>query len=176
MQVSAGRWCGDVVLVAYIPASRYRRTAAERADQLLSWQRSDKAFFAAGACHVLAWAFLQRYPAAGFAPVGLQESGEPVVSHVYVGDGRRAFDHDGWTLEDELLTVTRAATASQTPGTLVERLALPGELTAFCARHNSRLPSQYAFDPWPRALAYIARFEPPDAQGRSLHIPDAPLK
>ena len=162
--------------MAYIPASRYRRTAAERADQLLSWQRSDKAFFAAGACHVLAWAFLQRYPAAGFAPVGLQESGEPVVSHVYVGDGRRAFDHDGWTLEDELLTVTRAATAGQAPGTLVERLALPGELTAVCARHNSRLPSQYAFDPWPRALAYIARFEPPDAQGRSLHIPDAPLK
>jgi len=58
-----------------------------------------------------------------------------VVSHVYVCDGTWAFDHDGWTLEDDLLT-----------------------------------------DPWPRALAYIARFEPPDAQGRSLHIPDAPLK
>jgi hypothetical protein len=90
-----------------------------------------------------------------------------VVSHVYVCDGTWAFDHDGWTLEDELLTVTRAATAGQTPGTLVERLALPGDLTAFCARHNSRLPSQYAFDPWPRALAYIARFEPPDLRRRT---------
>jgi len=36
-------------------AGVYRRTQAEREDQLLSWQRGDRAFFAAGACHILAW-------------------------------------------------------------------------------------------------------------------------
>lgn len=38
----------------YRPAGLFRRTDAERADQLLSWQRDDQAFFAAGACHILA--------------------------------------------------------------------------------------------------------------------------
>ncbi len=42
------------------------RTAEEKADQELSWSRPDEDFFAAGACHVLAAAFLSTYPGAGF--------------------------------------------------------------------------------------------------------------
>lgn len=143
--------------MAYDPPSRYTRTAAERKDQLLSWQRDDKAFFAAGACHILAWAFLRREErAAGFAPIGLHQVGEPHVDHVYVSDGTWAFDHDGWTLEDELVAVTRAASPSAT----IERVPLPRDLGLFCAEHNHRLPSQYAFDPLPRADAYLDRYLP----------------
>lgn len=40
-------------------AGTYRRTDLERRDQQVSWERPDKAFFAAGACHVLAWACLE---------------------------------------------------------------------------------------------------------------------
>jgi hypothetical protein len=79
--------------VAYDPPVRYTRTAAERADQLLSWQRGDKAFFAAGACHILAWAFLQRGDrSAGFTPVGIHRVGNRSMDHVYVSDGTWAFD------------------------------------------------------------------------------------
>jgi len=49
----------------YRPAGMFRRTPEERADQEVSWRRTDQAFFAAGACHILAWEFVARNPAYG---------------------------------------------------------------------------------------------------------------
>jgi hypothetical protein len=78
-----------------------------------------------------------------------------------VSDGTRAFDHDGWTDEGELLALTRVAHWQRDPQSRIARLTLGGDIERFCAEHNSRLPSEYAFDPWPRAHAYLARFDPP---------------
>ena len=36
----------------YRSSAQFRRTPAERANQLLSWNRDDVRFFAAGACHI----------------------------------------------------------------------------------------------------------------------------
>ncbi len=129
-------------------------------------------FFAAGACHILASAFLEAYPAAGFSPIGLRRVGQPYAGHVYVSDGTRAFDHDGWNDEGELLVATRVAHSERDPHARIERLALTGDIEAFCAEHNSRLPSEYAFDPWPRAHAYIARLDPPFGSGTIGSSPD----
>ncbi|WP_446217933.1 hypothetical protein [Micromonospora sp. IBHARD004] len=93
----------------YTPAARFRRTQAERVDQLLSWKRSDQAFFAVGACHVLAWVAVERYASAGFGIMGLRQLGEPYVSHVIISNGRWAFDHDGWTPLPELLRAKQYA-------------------------------------------------------------------
>jgi hypothetical protein len=145
--------------VAYDPPLRHKRTPAERADQLLSWQRNDKAFFASGACHILAWAFLRDEDRAdGFSPTGLRPAGARYVQHVYVSDGTWAFDHDGWTREDELLTVTKTAHEQANPGEAIEQVTLPRDLELYCAENYLRLPSQYAFDPLPRANAYLGRF------------------
>jgi hypothetical protein len=89
---------------------------------------------------------------------GLRRVGKLHVDHVYVSDGTWAFDHDGWTPEDELLPVTRAASLQMHPSAVIERVILPENLELFCAEHNHRLPSQYAFDPLPRANAYLDRF------------------
>lgn len=138
----------------YEPSIVYKRTPAERADQMLSWQRDDKAFFAAGACHILAWAFIQTYPEAGFSVLALRKVGEPHPSHIYVTDGTWAFDHCGWTLEEELLAVTR----SSEPDCEFERLLITCDLETFCADNYHRLPGQFAFLPWQRAFDYISRF------------------
>lgn len=106
------------------PSLLCRRTPAERADQILSWQRGDQAFFAAGACHILAWAFVATYPQAGFCIVALRKVAEPHASHVYTTNAKWAFDHCGWTREDELLTATR----SSEPG-CVSSTHRPGYLT-----------------------------------------------
>ncbi len=42
----------------FIDRNRYDFTQHELNDQELSWARSDSAFFAAGACHILAWAII----------------------------------------------------------------------------------------------------------------------
>ncbi|MEH0845969.1 hypothetical protein V6U81_26680 [Micromonospora sp. CPCC 205711] len=135
----------------YTPAAKFRRTPAERADQRLSWKRSDQAFFAAGACHVLAWVALERYASAGFGIVGLRQFGEPYVSHVIISNGRWAFDHDGWTPLPELLR----ATAEYEPHPRWELLPITSTLRKFCAAHRSRMPGQYAHDPVPRAREYL---------------------
>lgn len=143
----------------YTPAATFRRTPAERADQQLAWDRSDQAFFAAGACHILAWAFVADRPTFGIA--ALRKVGEKYPSHVIATDGTWAFDHDGWTLEAELLAVT----AEFEPRTPWEQLIITEDLTTFCQNHNHRPPDMFAEDPWPRAMAYIAKFPPAPPMG-----------
>ncbi|SOE13827.1 hypothetical protein SAMN06272775_4800 [Streptomyces sp. 2323.1] len=143
----------------YRPSARFKRTAEERRDQLLSWEREDVAFFAAGACHILAYAFMETYPEAGFHAVGLWSRGARDPGHVYVTDGTWAFDHDGWTPEPELLSVTRATT----PDADFRTGPVHGDLDAFCTRHHHRPRGLFAFDPWERALRYLRRFPPPGA-------------
>lgn len=148
----------------YRPSSQFRRTPEERRDQLLSWNREDQAFFAAGACHILAFAFLETYPQAGFRPIGLWPRGLDYPGHVYVGDGTWAFDHDGWTMEGELISVSCAAEPE------ADFRALPIEvgLDTFCARHNHRPRHLFAFDPWSRAQRYIEEFPHPDKREQEL--------
>lgn len=141
----------------YRPSARFKRTAEERRDQLLSWKREDVAFFAAGACHILAYAFMETYPEAGFRAVGLWSRGARDPGHVYVTDGTWAFDHDGWTSEAELLSVTRATT----PDAGFRAGPVHGDLDAFCTRHHHRPRRLFAFDPWERALRYLAQFPAP---------------
>lgn len=119
------------------------------------------AFFAAGACHILAYAFLETYPAAGFHPVGLwsREARDP--GHVYVTDGTRAFDHDGWTPQAELLAVTRETS----PDADFWPRPIHLDLDTFCLYHYHRPRRHFAFDPWERALRYIAQFPTPDEPG-----------
>jgi len=144
------------------PPLSYKRTDAERADQNESWRRSAKAFFAAGACHILAWTFLETYPSAGFYPVGLRRIGQAHTGHCYASDGTWAFDHCGWTLEAELLGVTRSASGRLDPEIRIERLVLGTDLESFCIEHHCQNPSQFAFDPRPRAPRYLTGFDQPD--------------
>lgn len=141
----------------YRPSARFKRTAEERADQLLSWNRGDTAFFAAGACHILAYAFMETYPEAGFQPIGLWSREAKDPSHLYVTDGTWAFDHDGWTPQSELLAVTRATN----PRADFRPRPIHMDLNTFCVRYYHRPRRLFAHDPWERALRYIAQFDPP---------------
>jgi hypothetical protein len=146
--------------MTYRSPTAYRRTPAEMADQALSWARPDRDFFAAGACHILAWTILDARPGSGLRPVGLRRAGEPHPFHVIAEDGAMAFDYAGWTARAELMAVIGEAVAAERPGTAVEELVLPRELEAFCARHRHRLPDQFAGDVWARARSYLRRLHP----------------
>ncbi|MFI5714252.1 hypothetical protein [Nocardia sp. NPDC051750] len=128
----------------------------ERADQRLAWDRADQWFFAAGACHLLAYAFLEVHPD-GWAPVGLWPKGGADPGHVYVTDGTWAFDHCGWTPEAELLDISRKAE----PHADFERRMLNMGLDELCARHWHRTRAEFAADPWRRAHDYLERLSDP---------------
>jgi hypothetical protein len=124
----------------------------------LARRRGDQAFFAVGACHILAWEFVARHPS--YRMVGLRKVGEQDPSHVIATHGTWAFDHDGWTLEAELL----AETAAYEPSTAWELLPITTDLATFCANHRHRAPEYFHQDPRTRARAYIDRVpSSPDA-------------
>lgn len=73
--------------VAIEAAGVYRRTQVQRDDQRSSWIRDDQAFFAAGACHVLAWTCHETYAKQDLRIVGLKFAGESIAFHVIAPGG-----------------------------------------------------------------------------------------
>lgn len=136
------------------------RTPAEREDPLLSWQRPDRAFFAAGACHILAFRFRELRKDEQWEVVHLRPHEGFTGNHVYATDGEWAFDFNGWTREPFLLEETARRCRTRWRGWDFDRRPFMGSLAEFCAANRQRLPSQYAADPIPRTDAYISQFDP----------------
>lgn len=137
-------------------AGEFRRTAGERSDQRVSWERSDEAFFAAGACHILAWACRDAFPEQPVGLAAMMDADQRHVVHVYATWHRWAYDFSGWHPESELLAVN-----TDFEGYRIQRAGIPTDLADFCADHLHRMPHQYWRDPVPRARAYLGRHTPP---------------
>ncbi|MEV6526573.1 hypothetical protein AB0M43_32040 [Longispora sp. NPDC051575] len=134
----------------------FRRTPIERSDQRVSWERTDQAFFASGACHILAWTCRDLYPD---RPIGIAAArfvGERPLLHTYALWNDWAFDQSGWNPERQLLAVN-----AEFEGHPLERTLITSSLAEFCDRHTHRMPHQYWADPLPRARAYVSRHVPP---------------
>lgn len=137
-------------------AGAFRRTAIERSDQRVAWERTDQAFFAAGACHILAWVCRDTYPDRLIEVAAVRLAGELPVVHTYAVWGGWAFDHAGWNPEQQVLAVNAAF-----EGHPLERVPISTDLAEFCAEHHHRMPDGYWRDPIPRARAYVGRHLPP---------------
>ena len=136
------------------------RTEEQKRDPVRTWFRSDRSFFAAGACHILAGAFLKTYPNAGFEPYLISPHPGLRGSHVFVSDGKTGFDYHGFTKHDRLLShyfIKIRRFFPQWQGEIVRLNESPIGAT-FCVEQNHRMPSQFLHDPLPRALSYLSRF------------------
>lgn len=142
----------------YKPSFLFDRTPEQRNDPFESWGRDDQAFFASGACHILAEMFVQLYADEGFYKVHIKPAPGMRGNHVYATNGEWAFDHNGWTKEKELLAVTTEGFRKKYPGWDYERRIMDEDLETFCHDYNHRLPWQYAYLPWERAYKYISKF------------------
>jgi hypothetical protein len=142
------------------------RTSAEKADLEKSWLRSDEDFFGAGACHVLAHAFLAMYPNAGYRPLMVVPAKEQRGRHVIVASCRHVFDFNGYTAralyftELERLHRERDATWS---AELVELHVDPAGWV-FCRKYGHRHPSQFFRDPLARAREFVQRAGSPPSR------------
>ncbi|MHA0040296.1 hypothetical protein [Deinococcus sp. PEB2-63] len=155
------------------PITALMRTPAEVHDLALSWGRADLPFFAAGACHVLAFAFLERYPQAGFRPRFIRPAPGFRGAHVYVTDGQLAFDAQGFVPEAELLRLHMLALRSMQPGWQGEVQEIGVPLAEFCAGQQHRPPWAYPGDVWARAQRYLNLFpDPATVAGDAQTPPD----
>jgi hypothetical protein len=144
--------------VDFIPAVTLMRTELERRDQHASWNRPDDAFFAAGACHVLAVALQQRHPGEGYDVILLRPHHDLTGTLVYVASGQWAFEFNSWTRENVLLAKTATECRRRWPEWDGDRIAIRSSLEDFCRPWNHRLPSEYAGDAMARAVSYLKGF------------------
>lgn len=149
-------------MIMYEPGLAFFRTEAENRDPFLAWQRDDKAFFASGACHILAHVFLSLHIGEGYDLIFVEPIGKHPGNHLYASNGTWAFDFQGWTREAELLEATRKAYGAAYPGWDCQRIVIAEGLPAYIAsgRHNLRSPEYFPYPPWERAYNYIKQFPP----------------
>lgn len=139
-----------------LAAGTFRRTEIERTDQRVAWERSDQAFFAAGACHLLAWACRDAYPDRSVGIEAVRFEGEQHVVHTYATWDGWTFDHSGWNPEPQLFAVN-----TNFEGHRLERVEITASLADFCEQHHHRMPRHYWRDPMQRARDYVGEQQPP---------------
>ncbi len=134
------------------------RTQSQKLDLEWSWHRGDRAFFQAGACHILADAFLRRYPGSKFRPLLIQPLPGFRGSHIVAASPTVVFDWHGFSERATFLTHYFRKLRRFFPGwdaTLVEPASFMS--SEFFARYDHRAPHQFLHDPTIRAEAFVTR-------------------
>lgn len=138
---------------------KYMRTVEEKRDMFLSWQRDDKAFFAAGACHILAHLFLSLHSGKGYQLIYIKPKSNQPGNHMYVSDGTWAFDFNGWNKESELIATHVSAFQAAYPGWDYERILIEEGLVEYLKHSDHLRPPEYFPElPWKRAYEFIRLF------------------
>lgn len=134
------------------------------------WNLPDEVFFAAGACQVLAYAFLKEYPELEFKPLWIKPIEGYRGNHIIVTDGKVIFDYSGYhkyddyfrSLEKEMLS--RAAEDTNFEGWDYTLEEFPIEFLISEKESKAhglwlRQPNQFLHNAMPRARAYLKQFE-----------------
>jgi hypothetical protein len=131
------------------------------------WSLPDRVFFACGACHILAYAFLDKYPASGFAPVWIKPACGFTGNHIVVVRNDIAFDYHGYSSWTRLLEHMRTKANRWWPGWSADLVQLPDYVLISEAKSRAidglwlREPTQYLHDAMPRARQFLSRFPNP---------------
>lgn len=147
----------------------YRINRERKRDPALRWALPDRVFFACGACHILAFAFLERYPHRCRKPAWLKpRSGLPGNHIVIASSDGWVFDYHGYSDRDRFLDHTFRKAARWWPGWDATLVELPLEALTSEPRSRAidglwlREPGQFLHDALPRAHAYLDRFDAPN--------------
>jgi hypothetical protein len=128
------------------------------------WHRPDRHFVANGACQILAFAFLERYPDRGFHARWIKPAVGFIGNHIYVTDGVSAFDYHGLTTEQRLLAFGFKRGQRFYAGWDATLVDLPTDALVSEARSPQieglwlREPRQFLHDALPRARNFLDRF------------------
>ena len=133
-------------------------------DPVRRWHRPDRHFFANGACQVLAFAFLERYPGLEFRARWIKPAAGFTGNHIYVTDGINAFDYHGLTTEQRLLALAFRRGRRFFPGWDAALVDLPAAVLISEQRSRQieglwlREPTQFLHDALPRAQGFLDGF------------------
>lgn len=143
------------------------RTKGGKRNPILNWALPDRVFFACGACHILAFAFLDAYPEAGFKAVWIRPRKGYTGNHIVVVRDQLAFDYHGYSHWPKLLAHLTHKANRWWPGWNAELIELPKEALISEAKSRTydglwlREPGQYLHNALPRAQRFVQQFPPP---------------
>lgn len=145
----------------------YRIDGQKKRDPHHRWALPDRVFFACGACHVLAYAFLERYGDRSHRAIWLKPGAGFAGNHIFVAAANWVFDYHGYSKPDVFLDHTSRKAKRWWPGWWASLVELPAEVLISEAKSRTyeglwlREPSQLLYDAMPRARAYLDRFPAP---------------
>lgn len=139
----------------------YRLKPGIKRDPVRRWNLPDRIFFGHGACHILAGVFLEDPPLACFHAEKITPTDGFSGNHIYVTDGRIAFDHRGYSKREKLLDHHGSGWAGIQQGWMaaVTRVDFPLLDTKALNARKMLGPDQYHDDPVERARRYLARID-----------------
>lgn len=145
-----------------------------KSDQGLRWALPDRVFFACGACHILAYAFLERHGQTGHEVVWIKPSAGFIGSHIVVCTADWVFDYHGYSTRRAFFSHTWRRACQRWPGWDATLRSLPAEIL-ICEKASRtfqglwlREPAQFLHDAMPRARRFLARFPSPQNAGNRL--------
>jgi len=144
-----------------------RTSGYSKRDMAMRWALPDRVFFACGACHVLAYALLERF---GMA-TGIAQWIRPVAgftgNHIFVeGDGW-TFDYHGYAASGRLQSHYFRRARQRYPGWDATLVPLPAAVLIsgpLSRRYEGlwlREPGEFQHDALPRARAFLDHFGAP---------------
>lgn len=82
----------------------YRIEPRKKNDPAARWGLPDKVFFACGACHILAYAFLERYGFDAGKAIWIKPEPGFTGNHIVVAYGQSVFDYHGHSTHAAFMT------------------------------------------------------------------------
>lgn len=145
-----------------------RRESYSKRDPVQRWNLPDRIFFACGACHILAYAFLERYAPSGARALWFRPANGFTGNHIVVAADAWVFDYHGYSERERFFAHNFGKARHWWPGWDASLIELPPEVLVSEARSRTyeglwlREPRQFLHDALPRAGAYLERFPAPE--------------
>ncbi|MBO6639914.1 MAG: hypothetical protein JJ920_18890 [Roseitalea sp.] len=141
------------------------------------WNLPDRIFFGHGACHILAGMYLRLEPLPGFHAEKITPEDGFSGNHVYVTNGRIAFDYHGYSSRSRLLAHHWKGWSGRCPGWNASVEPVDYDLLDKVALNDRKMlgPDQYWGDPMPRAKRFIDQRDHETAARRAAWLKPAPV-
>jgi hypothetical protein len=138
-------------------------TTVDRSDLRLKWALPDRVFFACGACHILVYAAMQRFPQRGFRAIWIKPRPGYIGNHIVAVSANQALDYHGTSEWSRLLAHTRHKARTWWPAWDADLIELPADVLVSTSKSRTyeglwlREPKLFPHDPLPRAHRFIDR-------------------
>lgn len=137
-------------------------------DPVRRWNLKDSLFFSNGACHILAYVFLERFPDTGFLPYWVKPDPDFKGNHIFVASKDQAFDYKGFSSLQNFFNDLEAGMEQHYCNWKYETILLDKHILVSEEESRKldglwlRPPEKFLHNPIPRAQAYLNQFPVPE--------------